>query len=380
MKGKNKARATDAGRNIRLMAKSFLLTAFFHFLFWLNACSLQFLIMLSFEHIEYLLALLVVLPMVLLFLITISYKKKVKKALGDQELINRLTANYSSRRYQFKFVLVLLSVILIIFSAANLRKPTSGDKEKKAGIDIMIALDVSKSMWSEDIKPSRLDRARQLINTIIDNAGDNRIGLIVFAGKAYLQMPLTSDVAAAKIFVANASPDIIPVQGTIISDALQLCINSLDTKEKKYKAVILISDGEDHDPKTAGMFQQLYDNGIIVNTVGIGSIGGAPIMEPGTTSYKTDNNGQTVITKLNEKELQDIAAATGGIYSHFSNTRETATVIMNELNGMEKKAIQGSFGTKQYATFYSWSLIPAVLFLVVETFISEAKRRRKQKI
>ena len=336
--------------------------------------------MLSFEHIEYLLAIAIILPLGLLFFNTIWYKKKVVKALGDESLINQLTENYSASRYRLKFILLVSPVLLIIISAANLHKPIPGDKEKKAGIDIIIALDVSKSMWSEDIKPSRLERAKQFINTLIENAGDNRIGLIVFAGRAYLQMPLTSDVAAAKIFVANASPDIIPVQGTVISNALQLCINSLDTKEKKYKAVILISDGEDHDPNTTKMLQQLYDNGVVVNTVGIGSAEGAPITEPGTNAYKTDNNGQTVITKLNEKELQDIAAATGGIYHHFTNADETATIILNQLNGMEKKLIQGNFGTKQYATFYAWFLIPAVLFLVIEIFIPEVKRKRKQKI
>ncbi len=302
------------------------------------------------------------------------------KSLGDESLIDKLIANYSPRKYFVKFLMVASAILFIVVSAANLRKPIPGDKEKKAGIDIMIALDVSKSMWSNDIKPTRLERAKQVINSIIDQAGDNRIGLIVFAGKAYLQMPLTSDIAAAKIFVANASPDLIPVQGTLISDALQLCVNSLDTKEKKYKAVILISDGEDHDPNTANMLQQLYDNGVIVHTVGIGSPEGAPIIEPGATGYKVDNNGQTVITRLNEKELQDIALATGGTYNHFSNASATSAAIMTQLNGMEKKLLQPGFGSKQYATFYAWFLLPAVLLLIVEIFVTEMKKIKRIRV
>lgn len=334
--------------------------------------------MASFQHIEYLFGLLIILPLLLLFYSCLQHKTKVKKALGDSLLIDQLTANYSPHRFRLKFLIVSGVLFLLIFTSANLHQPIPGENEKGSGIDIMIALDISKSMWCEDLKPSRLERSKQLINTIIDNAGNNRIGLVVFAGKAYLQMPLTSDIASAKIFAANASPDNISVQGTNISAALQLCRNSLDTKEKKYKSVILISDGEDHDPDAAQTILELSDEGVIVNTVGIGTTAGAPIMEPGSNAWKMDNNGVTVISKLNEQELMNIASATGGIYHHFINADEAADALFNTLDGMEKKLIQGSFGSKQYATFYPWFLIPAILFLGFEIFIPEIKRKRKE--
>lgn len=329
----------------------------------------------SFEHTAYLAGLLIIIPLIFLFLAVVNWKKKAKKALGDEMLINQLTKNYSAKRFKLKFVLFSACIALLIFAAAHLRKQITGEKEKKAGIDVMIALDVSKSMWAEDTKPSRLDEAKQFISSLIDHMGDNRAGLVLFAGRAFLQMPLTSDLAIAKLYVANASPDAVPMQGTVLGDALKLCENSLDTKEKKYKAVVLISDGEDHDPHSTQILQQLADNGVIVNTVGVGSVQGAPIMEPGASTYKTDVNGQTVISKLNEEELRQIAQQTGGIYAHLGNAETTASQIAAELNSMEKKAIESSGAAKQYASFYSFFVLMALLILIAEIFIPETKRK-----
>lgn len=303
------------------------------------------------------------------------WKKKVKKALGDDTLISQLTKTYSEKRYWLKFILISASISFLIIAAANLRKPVTGDKEKKAGIDVMIALDVSKSMWAEDTKPSRLDAAKQCINSLLDKLDNNRVGLVLFAGKAFLQMPLTSDFAVAKLYVTNASPDAIPLQGTVVGAALQLCENSLNTKEKKYKAVILISDGEDHDPHSTDILRQLADNGVVVNTIGVGSAAGAPITEPGANTYKIDVNGQTVISKLNEGELIQIAQQTGGIYEHLGNADISADKIASVLNGMEKKVIENSGDTKQYASFYAFFVLMALLVLIAEVFIPETKRK-----
>lgn len=331
--------------------------------------------MFSFEHKEFFFGLLVFIPLCLIFYNVLRWKKKTIKALGDEKLISRLTKNYSAKRFNLKFILITIVLALLIIAAANLRKPVAGDKEKKAGIDVMIALDVSKSMWAEDIKPSRLDEAKQFINALIDGLGNNRVGLVLFAGKAFLQMPLTSDFAVAKLYVTNASPDAVPMQGTVIGDALQLCENSLDTKEKKYKVVVLISDGEDHDPHSTQILQQLADNGVVVNTVGAGTAGGAPIMEPGADIYKVDANGQTVISKLNEAELIQIAQQTGGVYEQLGNAQTAADKIASVLNGMEKKAIESEGGTKQYASFYYFFALIALFILIAEIFIPEAKRR-----
>ena len=295
--------------------------------------------------------------------------------LGDEKLVSQLTKNYSAKRYKLKFILVSAGIIFLIVAAANLRRPITGTNEKKAGIDIMVALDVSKSMWAEDVKPSRLDAAKQFVNDLVDKLGDNRVGLVLFAGRAFLQMPLTSDFAVAKLYVSNASPDAVPVQGTVVGEALQLCSNSLDTKEKKFKAVVLISDGEDHDPESTAILQQLADNGIVVNTVGVGSVSGAPIMEPGANSYKRSSTGATIISKLNETELQQIAQQTGGSYIHLGNAESAANQIADVLNNMEKKAIETRGGEKQYASFYAFFVLLALLILIAEIFIPETKRR-----
>ena len=330
--------------------------------------------MFSFQHIEYLTGLLVLVPLVWLYVLVLRWKKKTRNAIGDEVLVNRLTPNYSQRRYTVKFILVLLALIAGILALANLRKPAKENKEIKAGIDVMIALDVSKSMLSQDIKPSRLDKAKQCINLLIDGLGDNRLGFVVFAGQAFLQMPLTSDAAAAKIFLANVSTDIVPLQGTVIADALKLCDESLDTKQKKYKSIILISDGEDHDPQSAEAIQQLYDHGVIVHTIGIGTTEGAYILEPATGEYKRDINGQTVVSKLNEKELENIAQKTGGKYYHLTNTITTTSDVINTLNTMEKKAIGGTNGNRQYSSLFPFFISLCLLFLVAELCIPETKK------
>ncbi len=330
--------------------------------------------MFSFQHTEYLWGVFILLPLVIFFITALRWKSKVKKSLGDGDLINQLTANYSARLYRFKFILIIIAITAAIFAAANLRKPVAGDKEKSAGIDVMIALDVSKSMLSADIKPSRLERAKECVNLLEDKLENNRVGLVLFAGEAFLQMPLTTDIASSKIFISNAAPDAAPVQGTNISAALKLCDYSLDEKQKKYKAIILISDGEDHDPKSAETAKQLYDNGVVVNTIGIGTAEGSPIIEPGSNAYKTDKNGQTVISKLNETELKNIALQTGGNYYHLDNVLQTADEVAASLNNMDKKLIEGVNGEKQYASSFPLFIALAVLLLFAEVFIPETKK------
>ncbi len=306
----------------------------------------------------------------------LRWKKNSKKLLGDAALIDGLTKNYSARLYRVKFIILLVAFISGIAAAANLRKPAPGNDAKRQGIDVMIALDVSKSMLSQDVKPSRLERAKQLIDLLVDQLSDNRIGLVLFAGQAFLQMPLTADAAASKMYISNATPDAVPVQGTDIGDALKLCDNSLDTKEKKYKAVIFISDGEDHDPNSDEAIKQLYDHGVIVYTVGIGSPEGSPIIEPGTNTYKTDVNGQTVISKLNETELKNIAHQTQGNYYHLNNSSETANDILKELNGMDKKVLNAGAGERQYLSFFPFFIAFTMLLLIAEIFIPETNRQK----
>lgn len=294
--------------------------------------------------------------------------------MGDEELISKLTANFSAKHYRYKFYFLIAAVVLCIIGAANVRSPKPSGGGKRSGIDVMVALDVSNSMLAQDIKPNRLERARQLLNKMVDKIGDNRMGLVIFAGQAYLQMPLTADLSAAKMYIANASPDAVSMQGTVVGDALRICDASLDTKEKKYKAVILISDGEDHDTKSEEVIKQLDDNGVVVHTVGIGSPEGSPIMDMETNDYKKDDAGNVVISKINEKELQDIASKTGGTYQLFSNADEVVDNLMTQLNSMDRKQL-GNGEQREYTTYFQLFVLLAFILLLVELIIPERKMK-----
>ena len=330
----------------------------------------------EFENIEFLLGLFILIPLVLLFWYVIRWKRSARKKLGDTRLVDLLTKDYSAQRYRLKVIIVLIALSLGIVALCNLRRPLQIRGSKANGIDVMIALDVSKSMLSQDEKPSRLDKAKQFINQLTDKLENNRVGLIVFAGQAYLQMPLTADATATKMFVGNASPDFIAVQGTNLSAALQLSDASLDTKEKKYKSVILITDGEDHEDKAIEVAKQLADHGTVLHTIGVGSAEGSPITEPGTNEYKRDENGQTIISKLNEDLLKQLALTTNGTYHSLDNTATVSDAVMVELNGMEKKAISSAGGYTEYQSFYPYFLAITVLLLIAEVFISEKKLQR----
>jgi Ca-activated chloride channel family protein len=261
-----------------------------------------------------------------------------------------------------------------IHAAANLRNPKAGSGSKQNGIDVMVALDVSNSMLAQDVKPNRLERAKQLLNLLVDNLGDNRMGLVVFAGQAYLQMPLTSDLASAKMYISNALPNAVSLQGTAIGDALSICNASLDTKEKKYKAVVLISDGEDHDGKAEEVVKQLADEGVIVHTIGIGSPDGSPIFDSEMNDFKKDQNGEVVISKLNELALQKIAEETGGTYQLFSSADEVVNGLKAALGEMETKQIGGG-GQREYNTYFQLFLLAALVLLVAEVIIPEQKKK-----
>jgi len=329
--------------------------------------------MIEFENIEFLSGLFILIPLVLLFFYVIKWKQSAKKKLGDARLVDLLSKDYSPQRYRFKIIIVLFAIGIGIIAMCNLRKPLQIKGSKANGIDVMVALDVSKSMLSQDEKPSRLDKAKQFINQLTDKLENNRVGLIVFAGQAYLQMPLTADATATKMFVGNASPDFIAVQGTNLSAALQLADASLDTKEKKYKTVILITDGEDHEDKAIDVAKELADHGTVLHTIGVGSAEGSPITEPGTNEYKRDENGQTIISKLNEDLLKQLAQTTNGTYHALDNTSTVSDALVTELNGMEKKAISSAGGYVEYQSFYPYFLAITVLLLIAEVFVSEKK-------
>jgi len=328
--------------------------------------------MYRFQHIGLLPAFAVILLIIALFLIVIRWKKNTIKKIGDFALVNQLIKGYSANKFFVKFILSVLAVSFIILGMMNLQKPGTMENIDRKGVDVLIALDVSKSMLAEDSKPNRLEVAKQLVNKLMNRLQNDRIGLVLFAGRAYLQMPLTTDHGAAKMYVQNAGPHVVPTQGTIISEALRLSSSAFNSKDKKYKAVVLITDGEDHDPASIKVAQELAGNAIMINTVGIGSPEGAPIMDPLTNTYKKDPQGNTIVSRLNEIELQQLAQATKGVYVRLNDPEEAVATIMQQLSTIEKTDMEDS-AFKDYKNFFQGFLAAALLFLLIEFFLPERK-------
>ena len=335
--------------------------------------------MFQFQHPEYFIALAAILLMVILYMLVKQWKKDTAKKIGDPALVKQLIREYNPFRFFLKFILVIAAFAILVIALANPRSPNGAASVNRSGIDVMIALDVSKSMLAQDIKPDRLSRAKQLIAKLIDRLSDDRIGIVVFAGKAYLQMPLTTDHAAAKMYLSSATPDVVPTQGTVIGDALKMCYAAFNTKEKKYKSVILISDGEDHDENALKIAKSMADEGVMVNTVGVGSPEGSTIMDAATSELKKDQQGNLVITKLNEAELKNIAVTGNGIYELLSSADEVAANLDAQLRTMGKRSITEN-SSMVYRYFFQWLLALAMIILVIELFLSEKKNAEKNKI
>ncbi len=293
--------------------------------------------------------------------------------MGDAALVQQLISNYSPQKFVLKFCFFSIAFGLLVLALANPRRAVGTSNIKRNGIDVLFALDVSKSMLAQDIKPNRIERAKQLVAKLIDKMPEDRFGIVVFAGRAYLQMPLTSDLAAAKMYLNSSGPDMVPTQGTVIGDALKMCYAAFNTKEKKYKSIILISDGEDHDESAVKIAKSLAAEGVIVNTVGIGSPEGAIIEDAITGEIKKDAEGKTVVTRLNEEELRNIAVNTGGVYSLYSNTNETANAIEKQLSSMERHGITET-SLAAYQNYFPWLLGAALILLLAEFFMSERKK------
>ena len=327
------------------------------------------------EHTEYLVGL-AGLPILLALLwLLLQWKKKTTARMGDPALISLLIESFSSVRFLVKAVLVLLAFIIIVLGAANLQKPGSMENVQRKGVDVMLVLDVSKSMLARDIKPSRLEKAKQFLLRLTDQLENDRIGLILFAGRAYLQMPLTSDHGAARMYIENASPDAVPTQGTVFGEALSMAKMAFNSKEKKYKSIVLVSDGEDHDPEAAKVAIELAANGVLINTVGIGSPDGSPIEDPTTGELKKDAEGHTVISKLNEAELQSVATATNGQYIRLDNVDDALITMTEQLDNAEKKAMTDAEFI-DYKNYFQWFLAAAFILLLTEVFLSERRRKK----
>lgn len=328
--------------------------------------------MFRFQHIESLIGLAAIPLLVALFYLVLIWKKNTKKRIGDEKLVDYLISNYSPRHFLLKFLFATIALAVIIAGIANPQSPGAMENVQRKGVDLVLAMDVSKSMLAEDIKPNRLERARQVVYKLMDKLPDDRIGLVLFAGRAYLQMPLTTDHAAARMYIQQAGPEVVPTQGTVISEALRMSNTAFNSKERKFKAIVLITDGEDHDPQALEVAKQLMNEGVMINTIGIGSPGGAPIIDPMTKEYKKDENGNTVISKLNEAELQQLAGATKGIYVRLDDVDVAVNSVIKQLGTIEQTSLEDS-AFRDYRNYFQWLLGIGLLLMIIEFFFPERK-------
>lgn len=286
----------------------------------------------------------------------------------------------SAWRSHFKFFLTLLTLASIFIAVANPQMGSQLEKVKRKGIDIVIALDVSNSMLAQDIKPSRLDRAKQSINRLIDDLENDRIGLVVFAGKAYTQLPITTDYAAAKLMLSTVSTDLVPVQGTSIGKAIEMSESQFNL-EKSGKAIIIITDGENHDEEALDKVTKAAEQGIRIYTIGLGLAEGAPIpiySNGVMTGFKKDRAGSTIITRLDETMLQQIAEAGKGIYVRASNSQVGLNKIFDEIKRLE----QNTYDVKSYSDYedkFQYFIGIALILIFINYIINERKSRLADK-
>ncbi len=317
--------------------------------------------------------LLAALPLIgILFFAYQRWRLMAIKRLGNPRLIAGLIPNYSSKKTGFRFFLFLLAFALGCIALANPRQPDKVQQDVRAGIDVVLALDVSNSMLATDVAPSRLLRARNLLLRLIDQLPDDRIGLIVFAGKAYLQMPLTTDHNAARLFVSTANPAVVAAQGTAIGEALQKSGIAFGESER-FKTVVLVSDGETHDENAIQEAQELAAKGVMINTVGLGLPEGGSLFDTASNAPRRDAAGAVIISRLNEALLRQLAQSTNGIYRYLDNTERTTAEIVQQLSQVEKTAL-GDTSLFTYHTFYMWLALPMLLLLAWELFLSNRKK------
>ena len=313
---------------------------------------------------------------IILFILVLRWKSKVIRRIGDRKLVKGLIGTYSSKLFTLKFGMLSIAFASGVVMLMDLRKPGGTEGINRKGIDVVVAMDVSKSMLATDLAPNRLERAKQLVGKLMNAMPNDRIGLVFFAGKAYLQMPLTTDHGAVRMYVSSAGPDAVPQQGSVISEALRRSASAFNAAERRFKAVILISDGEDHDVEAVNTAKELADQGMMINTVGIGSPEGSYLPDPATGTNKIDpSTGASVISKLNEDLLKQIAATTNGIYIRLQESDEAVLQLQQQLSQIEAKAF-GDVSLMNFNAYYWWFAAAMLILLLAEYFIPETKKAK----
>ena len=332
--------------------------------------------MFRFQHPEYLFLLAAVPVLAALFIVLLLWRSRIMRTLGEQRLIVSQMLGRIPGRITLKAILVLLALSVATIGAANLQGGGRPEQVQRKGVDVLIALDVSRSMLAKDLQPDRLTRAKQLIERTLDKLHNDRVGLVIFAGRAYLQVPLTIDYSSMRMMLQNARPDLVPTQGTVIGDAIELAMKSFSQKERKYKSLIIISDGEDHDQRAADKAKEAAEAGVIIHTIGIGSPQGAPLFDEVTGTPKLDEGGEPVISRLNEEELKSLAEKGHGTYTLLRNGEEAASGLAENIDGMEGRSM-GAVSYTDYKSYFQFFLLPALLLLLAEWMIPGARSTRK---
>ncbi|THD69475.1 VWA domain-containing protein [Robertkochia marina] len=320
--------------------------------------------------------LLAVIPvLIVLYLLLQLWKTRARKQFGDQNLLRRLSPDRSGFKPVLKLVMWCLAFACLAVALVNPKIGTKLETVKREGVDLVFAIDVSKSMAAEDIAPNRLEKAKRLTSEIINSLVSDRIGIIAYAARAYPQLPITTDYAAAKMFLQNMNTDMMSSQGTAIGQAIELATTYFDDQEQTNRVLFIISDGEDHTGEVEEAIERAREEGIRIFTIGVGTVKGdrIPLRYNGVIqSYKKDQNGDVVITKLDNSMLSKIAELGEGGYVNGANTEEVIEYVTDTLAQMDKK----EFEAKQFADFkdqFQWFLGGALLFLFIDVFLLERK-------
>ena len=334
-----------------------------------------------FANPEYLYLLLLLPALAALFVINEFRRRRSLKKLGDSVLIGRLMPEMSGVRPVVKFIFLLTGISAVIMMLARPQFGSKLEEVKKQGVEVIIVLDVSNSMLAEDIQPDRLTRAKQAISRLVDNLENDKIGLVVFAGDAYTQIPVTTDYISAKMFLSTINPEMVPKQGTAIGAAINLGAKSFSPGEGKSKAMIIITDGENHEDDPVSEAEEASKAGIVIHTIGIGSAEGVPVpvTTGGRRDYLKDTDGSTVITKLDEDILKKIALSTGGNYIRANNFNIGLDAIFNDIRKMKKDELESTMYTEYNDQFQIFASI-ALFFLILEFIIMERKNRKLQNV
>lgn len=333
--------------------------------------------MFRFSNPEYLYLLILLPVLIALFWLVVRFQKQLIKRFGNLETLLQLMPEASFRRGWVKVVLVTVALAFVILGVAGPQFGSKLTEIKRKGIELIIALDVSNSMLAQDIQPNRLERAKQAISRLVDKLTNDRIGLIVFAGDAYVQLPITNDYVSAKMFLSSISPGMVPVQGTAIGKAIDLAASSFSPQTETSKVIVVISDGENHEDDPVEASKRAADKGVVVHCIGIGSPQGSPIPIPsrdGQVSFWKDKDGNVVVSRLDEETLSKVALTGNGKYIRATHFQLGLLPLFDEINRMQKTEIKDKIYS-EYDDQFQYLFAVALFFLVLDFIVLERKNK-----